>query len=122
MTHAEYVSILETAEDSPRQIEAILAHTAACATCRREHRRADRALAALEPAPSLVEKLARWGAAAAVLAVLVAGLRGGSWRTPAATPARYRVIGDASGVVAYTPEGIIVGSGRTHLSSKEISR
>ena len=122
MTHDEYVSILETAEDSPRQIEAILAHTQACATCRREHRRADRALTALEPAPSLVEKLARWGAAAAVLAVLVAGLRGPAWKAPAATPARYRVIGDASGVVAYTPEGIIVGSGPTHLSGKETSR
>jgi hypothetical protein len=122
MTHAEYVSILEAAEDSPQQIDAILAHTSACATCRREHRRADRALAALEPAPSRFEKLARWTAAAAVLAVLVAVLRGPAWRAPVTTPARYRVIGDASGVVAYTPEGIIVGSGPTPVSGKEITR
>ena len=122
MTHEEYVSILETAGDSTSQVEAILAHDAACAACRREHRRADRALAALEPSPSLFEKLARWGAAAAVLAVLVAGLRAPSWRAPVAAPARYRVIGDASGVVAYTPEGIIVGAGPTRPSGKEVSR
>jgi hypothetical protein len=122
MTHEEYISMLETAEDSAPQAEAILAHTAACATCRREHRRADRALATLEPSPSLFEKLARWGVAAAVLAVLVAGLRVSSVRAPAAAPARYRVIGDAAGVVAYTPEGIIVGGSPTRPSGKEVSR
>ena len=24
-------------------------------------------------------------------------------------PARYRIVGDASGVVAYTPEGVVMG-------------
>lgn len=122
MTHEEYVSILETAGDSAPQAEAILAHTVSCAACRREHRRADRALAVLEPAPSPVEKLARWGAAAAVLALLVGGLRSPSLRAPAVPPARYRVVGDASGVVAYTPEGIIVGARSARSSDKEVSR
>lgn len=31
-------------------------------------------------------------------------------------PARYRIVGDASGVVAYTPSGVVVGVGEASSS------
>jgi hypothetical protein len=114
MTHDEYVSRIESFTDSEEDVRSVLAHSASCAICRREDRTAERALASLEgERNSLTEEIARWSAAAAILAVIVAGIRREpSEPVPTASPghgARYVRIGDASGVVAYTPEGVVIG-------------
>jgi hypothetical protein len=111
MTHEEYVSRLDTFSDD--EAAAVLAHAGSCAECRRERRRVDGELSRLERRRgSIVEEVAGWAAVAAFLVIAVYGLR-----TPAAPvspppkpAARYRVVGDASGVVAYTPAGIVVGA------------
>jgi hypothetical protein len=42
---------------------------------------------------------------------------------PPPAAARYVVVGDATGVVAYTPEGIVVGvAPRTRSSEKEVTK
>ncbi len=114
MNHEEYVFRIETFTDSPEDAAVVLAHAESCAACRRESRAAERALARLEPTrASRMEKIARWSAAAAILALVVFGIRkearepGGPARSD--TVARYVIVGDASGVVAYTPEGVVVG-------------
>ena len=114
MTHEEYLSRIETLTDSPDDVAAVLAHAGSCAACRKEERAAEKALARLDPKrKSLTEEIARWSAAAAVLALVILGFQkearetGGSPRSGPA--ARYVVVGDASGVVAYTPEGVVVG-------------
>ena len=118
MTHDEYVVRLETFSDE--DAAAVLAHTGSCGVCRRESRLADRDLDRFGPKRrSVAEEIGRWAATAAVLAVAVYGLR----PPPAAAPAplkaaKYRVVGDASGVVAYTPGGIVVGT----AAPKEVVR
>jgi hypothetical protein len=120
MTHEEYVSRLEDFGDSPADVNAVLAHVSACAVCREEQRRAEKKLAALEPArPGRLEAVLRWAAAAAVVAVVAAGLRRPSEQPPAPA-ARYTIVGDASGVVAYTPGGIVVGTAGT--PAQEVTR
>jgi len=122
MTHEEYVSRLDQFTDE--DAAAVLAHAESCRVCRREGRQTEAELARLEPRRgSFLEEVARWAAVAAVLAVIVWGLRlpPSTPPKPAAAPARYRVVGDASGVVAYTPGGIVVGFGAKPLP-KEVVR
>ena len=128
MTHEEYLARLETFTDSTEDAGAVLAHAGSCALCRRDWREADRALARLEPGRrALTEEVARWSAAAAVLVLVVLGFQGPA-REPGRTApppavARYLIVGDASGVVAYTPEGIVVGvAPRGRSSEKEITK
>jgi hypothetical protein len=109
MTHEEYLSQLETLGDSPAEVNAVLAHVASCATCHGEQRFADRRIGRTASSRSLIEPLLRWGAVAAIIAVIVLGLRRPMERTPK-VEVRYRVVGDASGVVAYTPGGIVTGT------------
>lgn len=123
MNHEEYLSRLESYADA--EASGVLAHASGCALCGRDARQADAALERLERLEprrqSVVEEVARWTAAAAFLAVVAFGL----WPqavSPAPGPtARYRIVGDASGVVAYTPGGIVVGTA-ARPSEKEIAR
>ncbi len=123
MTHEEYLARLEAFTDSPDDIEEVLAHAGSCRTCRREGRAVEKALTRMEPASrSVTEEVARWSAAAAVLALLVLGIhreREPGRTTPAHGAARYLIVGDASGVVAYTPEGIVVGVAPRGSSSEK---
>ena len=108
MTHEEYASRLDQFSDE--DAAAVLAHAGTCAECRRERRRADGELSRLQPQRgSIVEEIARWAAVAAFVAIAVYGLRPPAG-TSAKPAARYRVVGNSSGVVAYTPAGIIVGN------------
>ena len=114
MTHDEYVSRIEAFTDSPEDAALVLSHARSCATCAREERLAEKALARLDrKRSSVTEEVARWSAAAAVVTLVVLGFQkeardaGGSTRS--APAARYVIVGDASGVVAYTPEGVVVG-------------
>src|SRR5258708_38705650 len=114
MTHEEYLANVETFTDSADDTAAVLAHAGSCALCRKDERAADRAVARLEPdRRSLTEEVARWSAAAAVLILVVLGFQKlapePGRAVPSPAPARYLVVGDATGVVAYTPEGIVVG-------------
>lgn len=109
MTHEEYVSQLECLGDSPAEANAVLSHVASCAACRKEQRFADRRIGAASSSESAVELLLRWGAAACIVAVVILGLRHTNETTPK-TEVRYRIVGNASGVVAYTPGGIVTGT------------
>ncbi len=88
----------------------------------------EQALARLEPKrASRMEEIARWSAAAAILALVVFGIHkearepGGPSRSD--TEARYVVVGDASGVVAHTPEGVVVGfTSRASSRGKETNK
>jgi hypothetical protein len=128
MTHKEYLARLETFTDSADDAAAVIAHAGSCALCRGDRRAADRALARLEPGGrSPTEEVARWSAAAAILALVVLGFRKEAPAAARAVPppaaARYVVVGDATGVVAYTPEGIVVGvAPRTRSSEKEVTK
>jgi hypothetical protein len=128
MTHQEYLTRLEAFTDSTEDAAAVLAHAGSCALCRRDERAADRALARLEPGRrSLTEEIARWSAAAAVLVLVVLGFqkpaREPGRTVPRSAQARYLVVGDATGVVAYTPEGIVMGvSPRPRSSEKEVTK
>jgi hypothetical protein len=128
MTHEDYLAKVETFTDSADDTAAVLAHAGSCAMCRREARAADRALARLEPdRRSLTEEIARWFAAAAVLVLVVLGFQKPApepRRTvPPPAPARYLVVGDATRVVAYTPEGIVMGiAPRARSSEKEVTK
>jgi hypothetical protein len=128
MTHEEYLARVETFTDSAGDAAAVLAHAGSCALCRGDHRAADRALARLQPDKrSLTEEVARWSAAAAVLALVVLGFhreaRESGRTIPGPRAARYLIVGDASGVVAYTPEGIVVGvAPRARSSEKEVTK
>ena len=128
MTHEEYLARLETFTDSTGDAAAVLAHASSCALCHRDGRAADRALARFEPGTrSVTEEIARWSAAAAVLVLVVLGFQKPApepWRTvPPPAEARYLVVGDATGVVAYTPEGIVMGvSPRVRSSEKEVTK
>ena len=128
MTHEEYLARLETFTDSADDTAAVLSHAGSCALCRKDGRAADRALARLEPdRRSLTEEVARWSAAAAVLILVVLGFQKPAHEpgrtVPPQAPARYLVVGDASGVVAYTPEGIVMGVAPPARSSeKEVTK
>ena len=128
MTHEEYLARVETFTDSADDAAAVLAHAGSCALCKRDRRAADRALGRLEPGRrSLTEEIARWSAAAAVLVLVALGFheraREPERTAPPSTVARYLIVGDASGVVAYTPEGIVVGvAPRGRSSEKEIAK
>jgi hypothetical protein len=120
MNHEQYLSSLEDFTDA--DAGAVLEHVAACASCRRDARRADQALASSPAARrSLAEEIARWAAVAALLALVAFGLRQQAVPERPSEVARYRIVGDASGVVAYTPGGIVVGTA-ARPSSKEIVR
>jgi hypothetical protein len=128
MTHEEYLTRLETLTDSSEDAAAVLLHAGSCALCRRDARAADRALARLEPGRrSPIEEVARWSAAAAVLVLVVLGFQkpvrepGRTISPP--TSARYLIVGDARGVVAYTPEGIVMGvAPRARSSETEVTK
>lgn len=116
MTHEEYVSGLVGFTDSNEDVEAVLLHTSACASCRKERRFVERELSRLDPnRKSISEEVARFAATAAIVAMVVLGMHEISTRTreaKAPQPApRYRIVGNASGVVAYTPGGVVVGVG-----------
>lgn len=122
MTHEDYLSKLDALTDEDT-VE-VLAHASSCAACARDARLVDKALARLEPnRRSLPEEVARWATVAALLAVMAFGLRSEP-AAPAAlekTASRYRIVGDASGVVAYTPGGIVMGTAAP-APSKEVLR
>ena len=108
MNHEEYLLRLEEWTDA--DAAAVLGHAGSCSECRREARRAERVLLAwAPPRRSALEEVARWAAVAAFLAIAVSGLRSNEAPKPSG-PSRYRVVGDASGVVAYTPGGVVVGT------------
>jgi hypothetical protein len=114
MTHDEYLSRLDGFTDSPKDVNEVLLHADSCAICGKERRRAERLLSRLDPGRrSIAEEIARFAATAAILAIVVLGMHRLSVRPEeprAPEPvARYRIVGDASGVVAYTPSGIVVG-------------
>lgn len=122
MTHDEYLARLElwTDADAP----AVLVHAESCAACRREARIAQRALEPLLPRRvSRAEEAARLAAAAAIIAVLILGIpaRSGPKASPPAV-SRYRIVGDASSVTAYTPAGIVVTAGQPAVENKETVR
>ena len=122
MTHEEYVSRLDVLTDVD-SVE-VLAHVGGCAACASDARRADAALGRLEPRRrSIPEEIARWATVAALLALMVFGLRSGpaAPALPEKAGARYRIVGDASGVVAYTPGGIVMGTAAP-AASKEVLR
>jgi hypothetical protein len=114
MTHEEYLARLESLTDSAGDVAAVLAHAGACGLCRRDERAVHRALARLKPVgKSLAEEVARWSAAAAILVLIVLGFHREARETErplvATSKARYVIVGDSSGVTAYTPEGVVVG-------------
>jgi hypothetical protein len=120
MTHEEYLSQCEAFADS--DASAVLAHVDSCAVCRRDERLSERALSRLEPEEhSVAEEITRWAAIAAFLAVVAFGLRPQAVSPAPESTARYRIVGDASGVVAYTPGGIVVGTA-ARQAEKEIAR
>jgi hypothetical protein len=113
MNHEEYLARLEAPDDAGS--EAVLAHVASCRLCRREQAFAESALRRLEPGrQSPVAQTAQWVAAAAVILVVALGFLELSRRdepeTKAVAAARYRIVGNSSGVVAYTPSGVVTGS------------
>lgn len=123
MTHDEYVSKAEAWTDE--DAVTVLEHARSCAACRREGRAADNALAPLAPnRRSHAEKAVRVLAAAAIFSLLVWGLLVARNATAPPTPARYRIVGTASGVVAETPEGLVAAGHGESESGKdeEISR
>ena len=128
MTHEEYLARLETFTDSGEDVARVLAHAASCAVCRKQQRAVDKTLARLEPkTKSLIEEVTRWSAAAAILALVIVGFHResrGPARAAAPRPgASYRIVGDASGVVAYTPDGIVVGlAAPVRPAEKEITK
>lgn len=117
MTHEGYLSRLGDFSDSPADLQAVLTHATSCKACRREQRLAERVLSRLDPTRrSRSAEMGLWIAAAAVLAVIVVGLRqpsSTSVKSADAKPqARYHIVGDSSGVVAHTPSGVVVGTFR----------
>jgi hypothetical protein len=120
MNHDEYLSRLEMESDEGAL--SILAHVSSCPACRGEQRAAEGALSRLEPGTSpRLEEICRVAAAVAVVAIAALGLRPGLASKPAEAPAaRYRIVGDASGVVAYTPRGTLTAV--SFAPGKEISR
>lgn len=112
MNHDEYLSRVLALTDA--DAAAVLAHADSCAACRRDQILADRSLARLSGTrrrSGRLEDTANVAAVAAVVAIAISALW--SWNPrPAATSARYRIVGGGSGgVVAYTPTETIVVAG-----------
>lgn len=114
MRHEEFLSRMDGFTDSVEDTNAVLLHASACADCRREARFVDRELSHLGPGRrSTAEEVARIAAAAAAVVMVVVGMH--SVTAPSREPTvprdapRYRIVGDASGVMAYTPGGVVVG-------------
>lgn len=115
MTHDEYLTRLDGFTDSSNDVERVLSHAAACAFCRRQTRVVERALSRLDSARrSIAEEVTRFGVTAAIVVMIVLGMNRLSVGPPVPTvsgPPRYRIVGNASGVVAHTPSGIVIGIG-----------
>jgi len=124
MKHEEFLSRLEELSDDSEFVRAVLDHARSCALCRREQRDADGLLSRVEASPrSRPAEVGLWIAAAALLAVVVIGLRKPETKPVEGEPeARYRVVGNVNGVVAYTPEGIVAGSLAPRATKREVSR
>ncbi len=113
MTHDEYLAGLERFGDGPEETQLVLDHVASCATCAREQREIGRRLARDDRGRrSTSEEILRWAAAAVTVAILAIGMRGAPARRAEPT-ASYRIVGDGSGVVAYTPDGVLTGTAST---------
>ena len=125
MTHEEYVSQAASLSDSELDVAAVLAHVDRCFQCHAQRQLVERQLARLDPPRrSFAVEAAQLAAAIATVALIVAGLRASpkpASPKPEPPRARYRIVGDASGVVAYTPSGVIAGSA-TLRSPKEVQR
>lgn len=127
MTHDEYRSRLERFTDSGEDASEVLRHAGACAACRKERRLVERELARLDPdRRSIPEEIFRFGATAALLTIVALGVQRMSLRSdapgPAQPAARYRIVGNASGVVAYTPGGLVIGVAGPSDVAKGVSR
>ena len=121
MTHAEYVSRLDSWSDT--DAAAVLEHAGSCSECRRDSRAADRSLGVFSPdRRSRAEEGVRIAAAAAILALVIWGFPAARNATAPPGPARYRIVGTASGVVAETPEGLVAAGRPEPRKEKEISR
>ena len=121
MTHDEYLSRLDSWTDE--DAAAVLGHAGSCSECRRESRAADRGLASFSPGRrSPAEEGVRILAAAAIFALVVWGLPAARNAAAPRSPARYRIVGTASGVVAETPEGLVAAGHPASAREKEISR
>lgn len=125
MTHEEYVSRAASLSDSPVDVAAVLAHVDTCFECHAQRRLVRRQLDRLDPPRrSFAVEAAELVATVATVVLIVAGLRASpkpASPKPEPPRARYRIVGDASGVVAYTPAGVIAGSA-TVGSPKEVQR
>lgn len=123
MTHDEYLSRLEGFTDSGEDAGEVLRHAGACAACRKERHLVERALSRLDPGRrSIAEEVLRFGTTAAILTIVVLGVQRMSDVSPSARPARYRIVGNASGVVAYTPGGVVIGVAGSSDVGKGVSR
>jgi hypothetical protein len=126
MTHDEYRSRLERFTDSGEDASEVLRHAGACTACRKERRLVERELARLDPdRRSIAEEIFRFGTTAALLAIVALGVQRMSVRSDepgGAQPARYRIVGNASGVVAYTPGGVVIGVAGPSDAGKGVSR
>ena len=121
MTHDEYVSRLDSWTDE--DAAAVLRHAGSCSECRRESRAADRSLASFSPGRrSRAEEAVRILAAAAIFALVMWGLPAARNAAAPPRPARYRIVGTASGVVAETPEGLVAAGHPASARGKEVSR
>jgi len=121
MTHDEYVSRLDSWTDA--DAAGVLEHAGSCSECRRESRRAARALTSFRPdRRSRAEEGLRILAAAATFALVIWGLPAVRNAAAPPSPARYRIVGTASGVVAETPEGLVAAGHSESKNEKEVSR
>ena len=124
MTHDEYLSRLEGFTDSGEDAGEVLRHAGACAACRKERHLVERELSRLDPGRrSIAEEVFRFGTTAVLLAIVALGVQRISDESPSAQPAaRYRIVGNASGVVAYTPGGVVIGVAGGSDVGKGVSR
>lgn len=125
MTHDEFQERLDAFTDSAEDAVAVLSHAASCAVCAADRRAVERELArAGRPRGSAAETLARSAAAAVAIVVLVLSFSRGAGNLSAAPP-RSRtvlVVGDASGVTAYTPSALLIGTSARRPAGKENTR
>jgi hypothetical protein len=124
MTHDDYLEKLETFTDGAEDVAAVLAHAESCAACRTDALALERALTRAQGrVAGAAERIVRMAAAAAAIVVLCLALSRGSGNlSPAPERSRTVVVGDASGVVAYTPSAVVIGTSARPEAGKEISR
>jgi len=124
MTHDEYLENLETFTDSDADVRNVLSHARSCAVCASDRRSVERLLASIDGRRGTgAERLARSAAAAAAVVVLVLSLSRGAGNLAAPPPRpRTLVVGDASGVVAYTPSAVLIGTSARPAAGQENSR